>query len=84
MVVSLICASDATALDTWVLEQLRILFHNATTDYRLDSQLRADKVIFFLHLLGLDTTGHAYRPHSKVPFTSIARSLLTDITNRNT
>ncbi|KAG2070141.1 PigN-domain-containing protein [Suillus decipiens] len=56
---------DATALDTWVLNQLETLFQNASSNYLLDSELRADKVVFFLHLLGLDTTGHSYRPHSK-------------------
>jgi hypothetical protein len=66
---------DATALDIWVFDELRSLFRNATTDDILDSQLREDKVIFFLHLLGLDTTGHSYRPHSKV------HSLLSAIRN---
>ncbi|KAN0080207.1 Phosphatidylinositolglycan class N (PIG-N) domain containing protein [Tylopilus felleus] len=56
---------DATALDTWVLDQLHVLFRNASQDTTLNSNLREDKVIFFLHLLGLDTTGHSYRPHSK-------------------
>lgn len=56
---------DATSLDTWVLDQLRMLFQNASSNDLLDSELRADKVVFFLHLLGLDTTGHSYRPHSK-------------------
>ncbi|OCH87853.1 PigN-domain-containing protein [Obba rivulosa] len=56
---------DATALDVWVLQQLRALFHNATQDVELDHQLRQEKTVFFLHLLGLDTTGHSYRPHSK-------------------
>lgn len=59
-------SADATSLDIWVLDQLRSLLRNATTDKALDSQLRGDKVVFFLHLLGLDTTGHSYRPHSKV------------------
>src|ERR1700761_3868878 len=57
---------DATTLDIWVLDQLKSLFHNATTNQTLDAQLRAPQVVFFLHLLGLDTTGHSYRPHSKV------------------
>ncbi|TDL27113.1 PigN-domain-containing protein [Rickenella mellea] len=56
---------DATALDIWVIEQLETLLRNATTDRTLDRQLREDGVVFFLHLLGLDTTGHSYRPHSK-------------------
>ncbi|KZT65104.1 PigN-domain-containing protein [Daedalea quercina L-15889] len=55
---------DATALDVWVLEHLRTLFHNATAYPNLDSTLHQDRTVFFLHLLGLDTTGHSYRPHS--------------------
>jgi GPI ethanolamine phosphate transferase 1 len=57
---------DATELDIWVLDQLKSLFHNATANKALDAQLRAPQVVFFLHLIGLDTTGHSYRPHSKV------------------
>lgn len=48
-------AVDATALDIWVLDQLRSLLHNATENASLDSQLRQDKTVFFLHLLGLST-----------------------------
>ncbi|KAH9915518.1 Phosphatidylinositolglycan class N-domain-containing protein [Fomitopsis serialis] len=55
---------DATALDVWVLEHLRTLFHNATADPSLDATLHQGQTVFFLHLLGLDTTGHSYRPHS--------------------
>lgn len=61
-----ICGTDATALDVWVLDQLRTLFHNATADEDLNAVMRKEKTVFFLHLLGLDTTGHSYRPHSKV------------------
>ena len=68
---------DATALDVWVLDQLRTLFRNATTDNMLNTQLRLDKVIFFLHLLGLDTTGHSYRPHSKA--SELTMSSATDV-----
>ena len=57
---------DATALDVWVLDQLKSLFRNATTNKELEAQLCAPQVVFFLHLLGLDTTGHSYRPHSEV------------------
>ncbi|KAF9000322.1 Phosphatidylinositolglycan class N-domain-containing protein [Cyathus striatus] len=56
---------DATELDVWVLDQLKSLLYNSTVDLQLRSELHSDKVVFFLHLLGLDTTGHAYRPHSK-------------------
>lgn len=56
---------DATHLDTWVFERVFELFESAKTDPELDRKLREDKLVFFLHLLGLDTTGHAYRPYSK-------------------
>ncbi|KAH0832285.1 Phosphatidylinositolglycan class N-domain-containing protein [Lanmaoa asiatica] len=56
---------DASVLDTWVLDQFRTLLRNASEDATLNSHLREDKVVFFLHLLGVDTTGHSYRPHSK-------------------
>ncbi|MCJ1331971.1 Glycosyl phosphatidyl inositol anchor synthesis [Thelotrema lepadinum] len=56
---------DATHLDTWVFEKVEELFKKAATDPGLDADLRKDKNVFFLHLLGLDTTGHSYRPYSK-------------------
>ncbi|GAA6022972.1 hypothetical protein JCM10207_007734 [Rhodosporidiobolus poonsookiae] len=55
--------ADAVHLDLWVLDQLRTLFRNASSDAALDKQLRQPGVVFFEHLLGLDTTGHSYRPH---------------------
>ena len=56
---------DATHLDTWVFDRVKDLFNSAKTNATLDAALRQDKVVFFLHLLGLDTTGHGYRPYSK-------------------
>jgi phosphatidylinositol glycan class N len=56
---------DATHLDTWVFDKVHELFKSAKSDPELDAKLREDKVVFFLHLLGLDTTGHAFRPYSK-------------------
>lgn len=58
-------SQDATALDFWVFDKVKDLFRSAGTNSTLASQLREDKVVFFLHLLGLDTTGHSYRPYSK-------------------
>ena len=61
---------EASSLDTWVLEHLETLFQNATSDPSLDVQLRQEKTVFFLHLLGLDVTGHSHRPHSRVRISS--------------
>ncbi|KAK5265514.1 Glycosyl phosphatidyl inositol anchor synthesis, partial [Exophiala xenobiotica] len=52
-------------LDTWVFDKVKDLFRSARTNSTLDAVLREDKLVFFLHLLGLDTTGHSYRPYSK-------------------
>ncbi|KAJ7779433.1 Phosphatidylinositolglycan class N-domain-containing protein [Mycena maculata] len=58
---------DATALDMWAFDHLESLLQNATMNSTLGSQLRAPGTVFFLHLLGMDTTGHSYRPHSQYP-----------------
>ena len=56
---------DATQLDTWVFGKVKELFNAASKNATLDAVLRQDMNVFFLHLLGLDTTGHAYRPYSR-------------------
>ncbi|KAI9754353.1 MAG: Glycosyl phosphatidyl inositol anchor synthesis [Chaenotheca gracillima] len=56
---------DATQLDTWVFDKVKDLFASAAHNSTLDASLRQDKNVFFLHLLGLDTTGHSYRPYSR-------------------
>ena len=57
--------TDAVKLDIWVFDKVKELFAQAKKNATLDAALRQDKNVFFLHLLGLDTTGHAYRPYSK-------------------
>uniref|UniRef100_A0A670ZUX1 GPI ethanolamine phosphate transferase 1 n=1 Tax=Pseudonaja textilis TaxID=8673 RepID=A0A670ZUX1_PSETE len=58
-------AEDATILDTWVFDQVKDFFNSAKNNETLFSKLHEQKIIFFLHLLGLDTNGHAHRPHSR-------------------
>ncbi|KOS21519.1 GPI ethanolamine phosphate transferase 1 [Escovopsis weberi] len=58
-------SKDATHLDHWVFDHVKDLFAEAATNKTLDRALRQDKVVFFLHLLGLDTNGHGFRPYSK-------------------
>ncbi|PYH94480.1 hypothetical protein BO71DRAFT_429954 [Aspergillus ellipticus CBS 707.79] len=58
-------SKDSTELDTWVFDHVKGFFKSATEDPELDTALRQDQNIFFLHLLGLDTAGHSYRPYSR-------------------
>jgi phosphatidylinositol glycan class N len=58
-------SADATALDYWVFERVKGLFEKGKEDEKLGEELRKEKNVFFLHLLGLDTTGHSHRPYSK-------------------
>ncbi|KAI1436326.1 PigN-domain-containing protein [Xylaria sp. CBS 124048] len=58
-------SQDAIHLDLWVFDHVKELFAAAGTNKTLNDALRQDKIVFFLHLLGLDTTGHSNRPYSK-------------------
>lgn len=58
-------SQDATHLDYWVFDHVKELFGEASRNRTLRDALKQEKVVFFLHLLGLDTTGHSYRPYSK-------------------
>ncbi len=56
---------DASQLDIWVFDKVKAFFEEAKRNATLDAMLRQDRNVFFLHLLGLDTSGHSYRPYSR-------------------
>ncbi|CAN9506152.1 unnamed protein product [Ophioblennius macclurei] len=58
-------STDASRLDSWVFTQVKAFFNSAKTNSSLRASLLEDKNVFFLHLLGIDTNGHAHRPISK-------------------
>ncbi|XP_068092856.1 GPI ethanolamine phosphate transferase 1 isoform X2 [Hyperolius riggenbachi] len=57
-------SEDATKLDTWVFDHVKDFFRSAHSNQTLFNKLNKDKIVFFLHLLGLDTNGHGHRPGS--------------------
>ena len=58
-------SKDAVHLDHWVFDHVRDFLGEAEKNKTLGAALRQEKNVFFMHLLGLDTTGHSYRPYSK-------------------
>ncbi|XP_036621270.1 GPI ethanolamine phosphate transferase 1 [Trichosurus vulpecula] len=58
-------AQDAARLDTWVFDQVKDFFQSAKSNQSLFSKLNEEKIVLFLHLLGIDTNGHAHRPSSR-------------------
>lgn len=58
-------SNDASRLDTWVFQNVESFFTKASENKMTREMLHQDRIVFFLHLLGLDTNGHAHKPHSK-------------------
>lgn len=55
---------NAYKLDEWVFEQFGRLIKVAPHNTTIASMMNQTHIIFFLHLLGLDTNGHTNKPHS--------------------
>ncbi|KAL1006607.1 hypothetical protein UPYG_G00074380 [Umbra pygmaea] len=58
-------STDASRLDTWVFDEVKLFLQSARENSSLMSSLQEDQNVFFLHLLGIDTNGHAHRPQSQ-------------------
>ncbi|KAM3679319.1 GPI ethanolamine phosphate transferase 1 isoform 4-T8 [Ammospiza maritima maritima] len=58
-------AEDAAKLDMWVFDHVKSFFKSSRSNQTLFSALNEEKVVLFLHLLGIDTNGHAHRPNSR-------------------
>ncbi|MFH4980136.1 hypothetical protein AB6A40_006845 [Gnathostoma spinigerum] len=63
-------SANASHLDEWVFEKVEAFFSNSVAP--AVERLRADRIVFFLHLLGLDTNGHGYKPTSDQYINNIA------------
>ncbi|XXG59303.1 hypothetical protein AAC387_Pa04g1410 [Persea americana] len=59
-------ASDASFLDQWSYDQFHSLLNKSIDNNKLKQLLLQDSLVFFLHLLGCDTNGHAHRPYSSI------------------
>ncbi|GFT79501.1 GPI ethanolamine phosphate transferase 1 [Trichonephila clavipes] len=53
------------SLDIWVFDKLEKFLNDARTNATLKNMLWQDKNILFLHLLGMDISGHSYKPGSQ-------------------
>jgi GPI ethanolamine phosphate transferase 1 len=55
---------EGSHLDTWVFQRFQETIERSYRDSKLWNSLHQSKSIFFLHLLGIDTNGHAHRPYA--------------------
>ncbi|PJF17292.1 hypothetical protein PSACC_02911 [Paramicrosporidium saccamoebae] len=57
-------AKEAKEMDRWSFDTLRETFELAKYNKEVDEKLRSDEMVMLVHLLGCDTNGHAFGPHS--------------------
>ena len=57
-------AKDTLVLDRWSFNRLGELFQASRSNEEIKRRLNSDKLLMFVHLLGLDINGHAYGPQS--------------------
>ncbi|VDN02006.1 unnamed protein product [Thelazia callipaeda] len=62
--------NDAARLDRWVFQKMEELLN--TSDMTVKKRLSSDRLVFFLHLLGIDTNGHGHKPISDKYIDNIA------------
>ncbi|KAJ2078180.1 Glycosyl phosphatidyl inositol anchor synthesis [Coemansia sp. RSA 988] len=59
-------AGNGDRLDTWVFDEAERFFARAIPGgSELHTLMHQDQVVFFFHLLGIDTNGHIFRPNSE-------------------
>ncbi|KAJ2004481.1 Glycosyl phosphatidyl inositol anchor synthesis [Coemansia thaxteri] len=59
-------SGNGERLDKWVFEEASRFFANASQpESQLGAMMKEDQVVFFFHLLGIDTNGHGFKPYSK-------------------
>lgn len=56
---------NAKDMDSWVFNEANKLFDDAKTDPVLKGKMDEDRILFFLHLGGLDHSGYIVRPNSQ-------------------
>ncbi|XP_065215894.1 GPI ethanolamine phosphate transferase 1 [Planococcus citri] len=57
---------SAARSSLWSFEEFKKFLLQAKSDQVLFEKLNQGEILFFLHLLGIDTAGHADKPHSDV------------------
>ncbi|KAJ1928749.1 Glycosyl phosphatidyl inositol anchor synthesis, partial [Linderina pennispora] len=58
-------SGNGDRLDRWVFDKTDEFFADASVvGSQLNAQMHEDQIVFFFHLLGIDTNGHGFKPYS--------------------